>query len=304
MLSVVPAIGVAHLTLVGVGCILFSILIGLWCPLWDEPYPRVSQFAYPSTVEKRWFLMHVNRTALRREWYVSSISQFVGARGTTGAKLMILLTTSLSLSTLYLTALLWSTSVIPTASLVLFVLASVGLCTLGFVESAVEWAPLPIDYPQLQCAEDTELMEGYYKQLEVVRLTHAEDSRIKAQFATLHMIAAFLFIGGQFAAQVVDNSSIIALVAASVGLFTFVCFCLLQWLSGCNDALIQSWPKVSRFAVSNLHPKMRFLYWPQDGSLPHDTLKRISYTFISVELCAFSMLASIPGWIALSTSWK
>jgi hypothetical protein len=300
------SLGLAHLLLVAAGCTLFFILIGMCCPNWDEPYPRVVQYAYPSTSENRWFLMHVAKTTLRKEWYVSSISQFVGARGTTGSKLMLLLTSTLSVSSVYIESVLWSSGRVHTAVLVLTVVSSVGLALLGFVESSIEWAPLPLDWPDLESQADTDRMNSYDQQLEITRLTQEEDEAIKAQFANLHMVSAFTFVGCQFAAQVVAfglsttrtvdvDHGWVSLGVSVVGMGVFVVFCLLQWLSGANDTLLETSGPLARFAISNL-PRCHCCYWKQDGSLSPKSLRRISWVFIGVEIVAFAALASCPGW--------
>lgn len=304
-LDLSASLGIAHLLLVLTGCTLFLTLIGLCCPSWDEPYPRVVQLAYPSSNENRWFLMHVSRTALRRNWYVSSISQFVGARGTTGAKLMMLMTTTLSLSSIYIQSLLWTEGSIPTVALVLSVISSFGLGTLGFCESALEWAPLPVDYPVLETVAQ-EKMDAYYKQLEITRLTEEEDTTIKSQFSTVHMISAFTFILGQFSSQVCTfslyhNQTESGFIVACIGMGLFLIFCLMQWISGANDSMLLGSSLLSRFAVFNMS-RLQCCYYPQMGTLSPAVLKRVSWSFILVELGAFSLIASCPGWSALHLS--
>ena len=302
-LGLAQSLGLVHILLIGIGCTLFCVLIGVCCPAWDEPYPRVVQYAYPSSSENRWFLMHVARTALRKEWYVSSISQFVSARGTTGSKLMLVLTSTVAISSVYIESVLWTQGRIPVSALVLTVIASIGLALLGFAESSIEWAPLPLDWPDLQLPIDTELMTLYYRQLEITRLTEAEDEQIKARFVDLHMIGAFTFVLAQFVARLVRDDRGVGFVVGCVGLVAFLFFCAMQWLSGANDALLESGgPLLARCAVSSWPRWCRVCYWPQDGSLSPRARKRISWAFIGVEVVAFASLASCPGWDALFVS--
>ncbi len=304
-LTLLMSLGIVHLILILIGCILFLILLGVCCWAWDEPYPRVVQYAYPSSSENRWWLMHVSRTALRKEWYVSSISQFVGARGTTGSKLMLLLTTTLSLSSAYITAVMWCERACPLSTLVLTVLASLGLGLLGFVESSLEWTPLPLDYPDLESGEDQNRMNAFYSKLEITRLTGEDDAWIKAQFSNLHMCAAFLFVLAQFAAQVcryVWGGSTVrgadtGLAFASVGLGLFLVFCVLQWVSGANDDMLEG-SNCSCLRARDMPDWLRLCYCPQGAAYSPRQLKRISWSFIGVELASFVSLASCVGWAA------
>ena len=297
-LSTIASLGVAQLGVVAAGCALFMGLIGVCCPSWDEPFPRVVQLAYPSDAEKHWFLMHASKTALRKKWYVSSISQFVGARGTTGAKLMLMMTTATSVFSSVLGVLLWTSDSMPDAAFGLGLLASAGLFTLGFVESAIEWAPLAVDWPDLEDPLDEAKMSDYYASMEIQRLSQAEDTVIKAQFAALHTLAAFVFIGSEFAAQLVYDQPVAKAVAA-VGVSFFGAFCLLQWLTGVNDPLLLASPLLARFAVANFAPRFQLLYWPQGSIRSRLELKLISFLFISVEMVAFASLASARGWNCL-----
>jgi hypothetical protein len=304
MLDIAQSLGVVHLCIVFLGVILLFGLLGLCCPSFQEPYPRIVQYSYPSHAENRWFLMHVSKTALKRDYYVSSISNFVSARGTTPSKLMLLLMTSLCLSSAYIQGLLWTLERIPTATLVLSLVSSVGLGLLGWVESSLQWAPLPVDYPDLESDVDKQRMEDYYKQMEITRLTGEEDAQIKSQFATLHLISAFTFIIGQFVAQLVlythDPHSTMTLsscIVAVVGMGMFTCFSLLQWITGASDSMLQG-GRLSSFAIANVS-WLQCFYFPQNGSLPQPTLKRVSVMFVMVEICAFGAMCVCPALNAL-----
>ena len=295
--TVISVIGLVHLVLVAAAVALFAVLVGICCPTWDEPYPRVVQYAYPSLAENHWFLMHVSRTALRTNWYVSSISEFVGARGTTSAKVMLLACSLLSLSSIYIQAILWYQDKVGVPVLVFTVISSIGLGMLGFVESSLQWAPLPVDWPDMESEEDTSAMLRYDQQLGITRLTSEEDDAIKARFKQLHTLSAFVFVAFQLSAQVYAQETS-GLVVGVIGTAMFAVFSLMQWLSGANDDSLEEIGCLSPFAVVNM-PQSQCCYCPQNGSWSNAQLKCISWAFISVEIIAFASLSSCPGWNAL-----
>jgi hypothetical protein len=301
MLAIIASLGVVHLSIIIVSLLAFTLLIGLFDPSSNEPYPRVSQLSFPSSSEKSFYLMHVSKTALKKQWYVSSISQFVSCRGTTSAKLMMWLCSSLCLSGCYIQSLLWSEDKIGVATLVLTILSQLGLGTLGWCESALEWDPLPVDYPELESATDKERMNGYYNSLQITRLTKEEDSSIKTKLASVHLVSAFVFILCQFAGQVVlyhEVQNIPSVVVAVVGMGLFLVFCMLQWCTGASDQMIQACTPISKFAISNL-TSFQCLYFPQNGTLAEPILKRVSWMFLVVEITSFTLMACAPAVNAL-----
>jgi hypothetical protein len=57
----------------------------------NEPQLRITQLGFPSGSSVA-FLMHVHSTVLHDRWYVKSISEYVGPRGTTASKIMSAIT--------------------------------------------------------------------------------------------------------------------------------------------------------------------------------------------------------------------
>ena len=276
----VALLGVIHLSLLLCGIAMFLYLLGLCNPSWEEPYPRACQFAYPHAREKRWFLQFVNQTALLRNWYTTSISQYVGARGTTGAKLMLLMTTCMGLSQLYIALYLWYASHYTSTVLTLYLVASVCVLLLGFCESALSWT-IPPALPEMTDPHDIAVVQEYYALKQIVPMTAEEDETIKQWLSIVHTTVAILYIVLQFAATVVHGEHA-STVVAGVGLGSFVLFCALQWLSGCNDA------HLGRCAMARMPRCLRFFYYPQGSVANARVLKRISWTFLSIELLAFA----------------
>ena len=140
--------GLTQICLVGVSLALFIspfVCLSKYYP--DEPAPRVVQLAYP-TIRKVPFVLFVNQTVVHREWYVASISQYAGARGSTAAKVLTFATSAGGVLQLVLAILIWfynttdstgSSSTIAHIRLVLLLIAGVGCVLIGQAESAVLW---------------------------------------------------------------------------------------------------------------------------------------------------------------------
>ena len=116
----------------------------------DEPCPRAVRWTYPEEIEeahRHWFLVHVAQTRLIKDMYVSSISQYVGARGTSGAKLMLMSSTAVSLCQTHIAWLLWRCHALTDdpnhpqdfQRWTYMWLAALSLLLLGLAESAIDW---------------------------------------------------------------------------------------------------------------------------------------------------------------------
>ena len=71
--------------------------------------------------------------------------------------------------------------------------------------------------------------------------TEEDEAEGKALLRLLHMVAAFAVVGFNVAGQWVGGSAqrdlrIPSVVTVSIGLTAFLIFCMMQWLSGANDA--------------------------------------------------------------------
>jgi len=140
--------GLTQICLVGVSLALFIspfVCLSKYYP--DEPAPRVVQLAYP-TIRKVPFVLFVNQTVVHREWYVASISQYAGARGSTAAKVLTFATSAGGVLQLVLAILIWfynttdstgSNSTIAHIRLILLLIAGIGCVLIGQAESAVLW---------------------------------------------------------------------------------------------------------------------------------------------------------------------
>jgi hypothetical protein len=140
--------GLTQIGLVGISLALFIspfVCLSKYYP--DEPAPRVVQLAYP-TIRKVPFVLFVNQTVVHREWYVASISQYAGARGSTAAKVLTFATSAGGVLQLVLAILIWfynttdsagSNSTIAHIRLILLLIAGIGCVLIGQAESAVLW---------------------------------------------------------------------------------------------------------------------------------------------------------------------
>ena len=142
---------IAGLTQVGLVCTCLILFISPFVCLSryypDEPAPRVVQLAYP-TIRKVPFVLFVNQTVVHREWYVASISQYAGARGSTAAKVLTFATTAGGVVQLVLAILIWfynttdsagPNSTIAHIRFVLLLIGGIGCVLIGQAESAVLW---------------------------------------------------------------------------------------------------------------------------------------------------------------------
>ena len=140
--------GLTQVSLVGISLMLFIspfVCLSRYYP--EEPAPRVVQLAYP-TIRKVPFVLFVNQTVVHREWYVASISQYAGARGSTAAKVLTFATTAGGVLQLVLAILIWFYNTTDSTDpnlrtahvrLVLLLIAGLGCVLIGQAESAVLW---------------------------------------------------------------------------------------------------------------------------------------------------------------------
>lgn len=289
-MDVLYILGVLHITEVAVGIFFFLYLLGIFNPSWDEPYPRSVQWSYPSSNEKHWFLQIVNQTALRRDWYTTSISQYVGARGTTGAKLMVQMTTTIAISQLYIVLMLYSQDIYHTDTVILACISCACVYILGFCESALYWT-LPIEIPPMKDIEDQHLIKKYANDKQITPLTEDEDTLIKDRLSIVHTTVAILFILLQFTVQII-HGHVPEIILAFIGLFTFVFFCIIQWLSGVNDN------GLGCLAIKNIS-WIQCMYYPQGTLTTPRSLKTMSWFFLSFELIAFAVMSALPGFNAI-----
>src|ERR1700753_1872659 len=87
--------GCFHLSFIGFCVFLFTFPILL--PCYNEPLARILLWGYPNN-SKIFFVKHVHATVLHELWYVKSISEYAGARGTTAGKVLQSATSVLGMS--------------------------------------------------------------------------------------------------------------------------------------------------------------------------------------------------------------
>jgi hypothetical protein len=141
-------LGVAQFGLVVITLGLFiSPFICLWSYYPYEPAPRVVQLAYP-TIRKVPFVLFVNQTVIHQRWYVASISQYAGARGSTAAKILTFATTAGGVLQIMLSILIWFYNTSDYANegshsnharLVLLLIGGIACVFIGQAESAILW---------------------------------------------------------------------------------------------------------------------------------------------------------------------
>jgi hypothetical protein len=138
-------LGIVQILVITLSLLLFiSPLLCLTVYYPHEPAPRIVQLAYP-TLQKIPFLLFVNQTVIHSEWYVASISQYAGARGTTAAKILTFATSIAGTLQIILSILLWNApdtnlpNTVNDARLVLLILGGIGCICLGQAESAIPW---------------------------------------------------------------------------------------------------------------------------------------------------------------------
>ena len=140
-------LGVTQFGLVVITLGLFiSPFICLWSYYPYEPAPRVVQLAYP-TIRKVPFVLFVNQTVIHQRWYVASISQYAGARGSTAAKILTFATTAGGVLQVLLAILIWFHNTasandnlhIDDARLALLLIGGVACVFIGQAESAILW---------------------------------------------------------------------------------------------------------------------------------------------------------------------
>ena len=71
--------------------------------------------------------------------------------------------------------------------------------------------------------------------------TEADEAQGKSFLRFMHMAAAFAVVGFNVAAQWIgpySEARLGSLITVNIGLFAFIIFCIMQWLSGANDDFI------------------------------------------------------------------
>ena len=131
------------------------ILCSIWLvlPMFvleNEPRPRIVQWSYPASALKyintryRKFLFlrplkWVSRTRVLHEWYVKSISEYAGARGTSASKLMLMCTTMCGTLQIVLAIGMNITQLCSRHRMWCLVLGGVCCVGIGVIESALLW---------------------------------------------------------------------------------------------------------------------------------------------------------------------
>ena len=142
-LLVVGCVDIALIILVMTLFILPFTCASRWYP--NEPAPRIVQLGFPS-LQVLPFSMFVVNTVIQPRWYVSSISEYGGARGSSAAKLLALATSAAGCLQFVLAIFIWQYTQYAYGSdyyaLARFILLSIGSCgciMIGFAESAILW---------------------------------------------------------------------------------------------------------------------------------------------------------------------
>lgn len=129
--------------------LLFTLPICLPCYR-HEPMPRITQHGFPAD-SKILFVKHVHATVIHDQWYVKSISEYAGARGTTAAKVLAAATSVLGMLQFTLSLLIWSqyenisfpskggNSDIYLWRMILYCIGSFACAVIGNAESAISW---------------------------------------------------------------------------------------------------------------------------------------------------------------------
>ena len=180
-----------------------------------------------------------------------------GARGTSGAKLMLISSTSVAVCQIMTAFLLWRVEQLTAASGVSFVrcvlmwLAAAALILLGLAESAIDWKegdkrlkdpPMavkangqgPPGRAQME-KEDDELFSSPMLPPSLARImsvaTDEDEAGGKACLRLLHMLAAFTVVGLNVASQWVGDDAFaarpVSAIFAAVGGITFFVFCIM-----------------------------------------------------------------------------
>ena len=329
------------------------------CPVHDtEPCPRAVRWTYPEEIQphqRHWFLLHVAQTRLVKGMYVASISQYVGARGTSGAKLMLMSCTAVAICQMQTAWMLWRMSQLvhgeaqPITRMVLMWAAAISLMILGLAESALDWQTqikskkddednadgsgmahtpsfsfLAQDSPTDDDSSEHSTRPPLKRIMSVY--TEADEAQGKSTLRAVHMLAAFAVVGLNVAAQwegPQTESRLASVVLVTVGLVSFLVFCIMQWLSGANDELIPDaigYMRASKVAYSWCAPCRPFCYCPPgfqndpsvdpllvkicDGCQGRAPKKQrvicASWWFITVEVVAFCALTGTSAIEALT----
>ena len=113
--------------------------------------PRIVEWSYPSS-SATFFVKQVFSTVIHELWYVKSISEYAGARGTTAGKILQTTTSVLGMSQLILALLIWQyysnsdqnsenfqSSSITLTRLILYCIGATACSVIGNCESAILW---------------------------------------------------------------------------------------------------------------------------------------------------------------------
>lgn len=105
----------------------------------NEPAPRIVQYGFPA-LTRRALSIFVNNTVIQPDWYVSSISEYGGARGTTAGKMLTLATTLAGCFQFVLALCIYQYGAYEyLARFILLVIGALGCLCIGLAESALLW---------------------------------------------------------------------------------------------------------------------------------------------------------------------
>lgn len=289
--SLFLTMGIFHSCFIAIIISIFFYILGACNSKWSEPVPKAVNWAYPNDEEKSWLLQFVSETALKTNFYTTSISQYVGARGTSGSKLMLLTTTFLGTSQIFQVIVLYYTNNIHLSTYILSWISSFFIIVLGFCESALLWDYV---YPEFKCEEDVELLRLYRVHLNIQKENTTNDKYLKTRLSIVHTFSALSFIFLQLAISIIEyvtHQRLVSFIFGLIGLGSFMIFCVFQWLTGSNDDML------GHLAIVRI-PCLQCFYYPQ-GSMPTKYLKAVSWMFILTELVSFCSMGLVISWISI-----
>lgn len=257
-------------------------------------HPKMVKLNYPKSERNDWVHFCVSETAIKYGWYVTSISQFCGCRGSSANKILMVITCFVASSQLHSAIFLYKTGEFTISILTMACVSSFALFTLGFCESAILWDIPPMS--RFHCVEDEEIVRKYNQSKGNIDTTAGEDIKFKRTLSIIHSICAIIFIFLQFAiAQEyweLNKSAQAPYIVACIGMGAFVLFALMQYFSGANDSFLGC------LAIKNF-PKLQFFYYPQ-GSVSERKLNVLSTLFLTVEFISFISMSTIIAVIAVT----
>lgn len=238
----------------------------------SDLHPRVCRLGAPTTLaHARWLDLLVFETAIEIDCYVSSISEYVGARGTFGNKIMISATGLLALSQLFLAWGYYETGKNP----VLLTISSIGLFMVGICDSAVDWTILPY---AIACKQDQAILD-HYEERKRVKTGDGIENKGKTMFGWIHSLSALIFIALQCVVFLFDSQWVVCMLCW-ISLCSFLFFCAMQYIAGNYDDVLPS--------VLTLKKK----YFPKkDLQRSEEMNRRLSLVFLFFESITFLPLA-------------